>query len=110
MPFVLDIDRLDFLPSLIEYQFGQFGTVNETIYGSFNAQRLNQSATTINDSLVANNPLSPGYIYATLTAYNATATSNTTNGSPGASSQSSDKGGGGSPNTSLAMSVDIVTS
>lgn len=99
--YFLNICGLDFLRSLIEYQFGQFGATNESIYGSFDARKLNQSAAAINKSLATDNPVSPGYIYATLTAYNATGTdSNTTTSG---TSQSTSGDSGGSTNTGLAM-------
>jgi len=92
--------------NLIEYQFGQFGAVNESIYGSFNAHKLNQSGAAINKSLATNNPASPGYIYATLTAYNATGTSNNNTSSEGNNNDSSTSGDSGdSTNTGLAMII-----
>ena len=58
--------------SLIQYQFGQFGTKNESIYGNFDATKLNESASIVNQSFTKHQPAAAGYIYATLTAFNAT--------------------------------------
>jgi hypothetical protein len=96
------------LCSLIEYQFGQFGQTNETIFGTFNARKLDESAAIINQSLATDNPAAPGYIYATLTAYNATGIGNNTDNPGTANSQSPSGDSGDSPNTGLAMSVNIT--
>ncbi|KAG5648465.1 hypothetical protein DXG03_003076 [Asterophora parasitica] len=58
--------------SLIEYQFGQFGPTNESIYGVYNSQRLNDSAAMMNTTLQVGTPQAPGYLFAILQAYNAT--------------------------------------
>jgi hypothetical protein len=104
---VMDIFSTQSLTSatLIEYQFGQFGAMNESIYGSFNAQKLNQSGNVINSTIETNTPLAPGYLFATLTAYNATGpgtndTDNNTN-----TNVTSNGNTGGSPNTGLAMII-----
>ncbi|KAF7964967.1 hypothetical protein HWV62_1302 [Athelia sp. TMB] len=60
------------IANLIQYQFGQFGTKNESIYGSFDAAKLNESASIVNQSFTKHQPAAPGYIYATLTAFDAT--------------------------------------
>jgi len=93
------------LATLIEYQFGQFGSSNETIYGSFNARKLNDSGAMINQSLATNNPVSAGFIYATLTAYNATGTGNNDTGSSGNTNSQAPSGDSDSPNTGLAMII-----
>jgi hypothetical protein len=93
-----------FLHSLIEYQFGQFGAKNESIYGSFNTQKLNQSGAAINSTIENNTPLAAGYLFATLTAYNATDPGDDT-GFGNNTNVTSTGSSGGSPNTGLAMSV-----
>jgi len=58
--------------SLIEYQFGQFGSTNQSIYGVYDSKRLNDSAAMINTTLQVGTPPEPGYLYAILQAYNST--------------------------------------
>lgn len=94
-----------FLCSLIEYQFGQFGEKNESIYGSFNSLRLNQSGSIINSTIANNAPLAPGYLFATLTAYNATDPSIKDSSFGNNTNMTSTQSSGGSPNTGLAMLV-----
>jgi hypothetical protein len=94
-----------FLHSLIEYQFGQFGAKNESIYGSFNTQRLNQSGAAINSTIDNNTPLALGYLFATLAAYNATDPGVNDTGFGNNTNVTSTGSSGGSPNTGLAMSV-----
>ncbi|KAG6869114.1 hypothetical protein C0993_001679 [Termitomyces sp. T159_Od127] len=58
--------------SLIQYQFGQFGPTNESLYSVYDSQRLNDSAGMINATLQAGTPPAPGYLFAILQAYNST--------------------------------------
>jgi hypothetical protein len=104
---VIDVFSTQSLTSatLIEYQFGQFGAMNESIYGSFNAQKLNQSGKVINDTIETNAPPQPGYLFATLTAYNATGPGTNDTDGEGNTNVTSNASSGGSPNTGLAMSV-----
>lgn len=101
---VFDIFSTQSLTSshLIEYQFGQFGAQNESIYGSYDPTKLNDSEAIINESITTGFPLAPGYLIATLQAYNATG-NDTGTGAGG-----SDKPGpnsDGSSNTGLAMII-----
>ncbi|GLB37429.1 putative RING-like zinc finger [Lyophyllum shimeji] len=70
---VFDIFSTQSLTSatLIEYQFGQFGPVNESLYGVYDSKRLNDSAATMNTTLRVGTPPAPGYLFAILQAYNA---------------------------------------
>ncbi|TRM69963.1 hypothetical protein BD626DRAFT_475878 [Schizophyllum amplum] len=87
---------------LIEYQFGQSGA-NETLYGWYNSQRLNDSFDIINSSIGSNTPMAPGYLFATLQAYNAT-DNTTTSGT----NSNNDKSDSGNKNTTLAMIILYV--
>jgi hypothetical protein len=51
----------------------QFAAININVYGEFNVSTLNASQPAINDTLAAGYPTAPGYMWATLAAYNATA-------------------------------------
>jgi hypothetical protein len=80
----------------------QFGHINRSVYANFNPQLLNESFYAINSTI--NNGSSsagPGYIFATLKAYNATDTTvppaTTTSGPGGGNNQQQGK------KTSLAM-------
>ncbi|KAG6873435.1 hypothetical protein C0995_015524 [Termitomyces sp. Mi166 len=87
--------------SLIQYQFGQFGPTNETLYGVYDSQRLNDSASMMNTTLQAGTPPTPGYLFAILQAYNSTVQlgdPSTTNGSVDASPPKKQ-------NTNLAMII-----
>lgn len=79
-----------------------------TKYGHFDAQLLNQSAAEINATIANGTVTSKGFMFATLTAFNATGT-DTGDGVPGTDgvSNTSNSGGGNGPNTSLAMSVHL---
>ncbi|KAG8213947.1 hypothetical protein J3R82DRAFT_10693 [Butyriboletus roseoflavus] len=55
----------------IEYEFDQFGPSSETYYGYFNATMLNDAAGMINDTFALHYPAAPGFLFATLPAYNA---------------------------------------
>ena len=78
-----------------------FLNVNADKYSNFNATTLNASAAAINETMTTNVVQNPGYLFATLTAENATV--------PGVNSSQSGQGGssggssGGSNNTDLAM-------
>ncbi|KAJ7579214.1 hypothetical protein C8J56DRAFT_965107 [Mycena floridula] len=84
----------------IEYQFGQ---VNETLYSFYNSQRLNESYDTIAESIQTMRSVKPGYLFATLVAYNASNASayNNVDATPGAPSSSQKSGS----NTALAMII-----
>ncbi|KAG6865367.1 hypothetical protein C0991_003144 [Blastosporella zonata] len=58
--------------SLIQYQFGQFGPTNESLYGVYDSQRLNDTASVMNTTLQDGTPPAPGYLFAILQAYNST--------------------------------------
>jgi hypothetical protein len=84
---VFDIFSTQSLTSakLIEYQFGQIATQNDSIY-SYDSKRLNNSQMVIEQSIRTGDAASAGYLYAVLRAYNATGnlqdaagTTNTTN-------------------------------
>jgi len=65
----------------------EFARINSTQYGNYNPQLLNESYYTINSTLNTGHVAGPGYLFATLTAYNATnsdvnGTGNTTTQSP----------------------------
>ncbi|KAG5724193.1 E3 ubiquitin-protein ligase RNF13 [Termitomyces sp. T112] len=89
--------------SIIQYQFGQSGPINETLYGVYDSQRLNDSASMMNTTLRDGTPPAPGYLFAILQAYNSTVQLNdpsTTNGSVDSTSA-----GGKKQNTNLAMII-----
>jgi len=80
---------------------GQFETINITVYGEYNASTLNSSQAAINATLAAGYPTSPGYLWATLVAYNASGPG--INSSANGTSPPSSVGGAGSSKTTLAM-------
>ncbi|KAG9316636.1 hypothetical protein JVU11DRAFT_2690 [Chiua virens] len=87
----------------IEYEFGQFGPSSEAYYGYFDAAMLNDAAGVINDTITVDSPTAPGFLFATLPAYNTTGAgmqsdTNSTGTSPSANN-------GGSQNTGVAMIV-----
>ncbi|KAL0576655.1 hypothetical protein V5O48_005315 [Marasmius crinis-equi] len=103
---VFDIFSTQSLTSsrLIDYQFGQIG--NETLtplYSSYNSSRLNESSSMVGNSINSGYAMGPGYLFATLVAYNATNATNYTMGN-GSGNNSGDHKGGHS-NTALAMIV-----
>ncbi|KAF9268888.1 hypothetical protein L218DRAFT_954315 [Marasmius fiardii PR-910] len=105
---VFDIFSTQSLTSsrLIEYQFGQLGSMNETFasaYNNYNPSRLNASYDMVHSSIENGNVLGPGYLIAALTSYNATETSNFTTGSNNGSSANDT--GQKRTNTALAMIV-----
>lgn len=80
---------------------GQFEAINVSTYGSFDPASLNSSQAVINDTLQAGYPTAPGYLWATLSAYNATGDldiRNANNNSANTTPQKSSK-------TTLAMIV-----
>lgn len=89
--------------SLIEYQFGQFGVANESIYGVYDSQRLNDSAAMINTTIQVGTPPAPGYLFAILQAYNATGQVDDPSGTNGSMSPSAPTHG--KQNTALAMII-----
>jgi hypothetical protein len=90
--------------SIIEYQYGQSGVSNNSAYDYYDSQLLNQSFTEVNDSIATGNPVSEGYLIATLQAYNATL-NNTVDSNADQETPSNN----GSSNTGLAMSVCGLT-
>jgi hypothetical protein len=86
--------------SIIEYQYGQSGISNNSVYDYYDSQLLNQSFANVNESIATGNPVSQGYLIATLQAYNATV--NTTANSNANQETPSNNG---NSNTGLAMSV-----
>jgi hypothetical protein len=86
---VFDIFSTQSLTSakLIEYQFGQIATQNNSIY-SYDSKQLNDSREVIEQSIKTGDAASAGYLYAVLRAYNATGnvqdvSTNSTNSSGG---------------------------
>ncbi|KAG1751567.1 uncharacterized protein EDB91DRAFT_1234886 [Suillus paluster] len=90
--------------SRIIYDFGQSGPTNTSLYGDFDAATLNASEAIISQSIVLGYPTAPGYLLATLQAWNATG-SNSTGPSinNGSTSPSTDQGG--NKGTDLAMII-----
>jgi hypothetical protein len=86
---------------MIEYEFGQIGTTNLSIYGDFNATTLNESESNINQSIASGYPVAPGYLVATLQAWNATGTDSTGSSNNGSTSSSGDQSS--NKQTGLAM-------
>jgi hypothetical protein len=102
---VFDIFSTQSLTSahLIEYQFGQLTPQNDSLF-AYDSQQLNNSASDIFHSLSQNHPTSPGYLFAVLQAYNATASggNNSDSGDPTGNASATSSG---SPNTALAMII-----
>ncbi|KAJ3516843.1 hypothetical protein NLJ89_g871 [Agrocybe chaxingu] len=88
---------------LIEYQFGQLGGQNESIY-DYESQQLNNSREDVMRSTSQNYAVSSGYLLAILQAYNSTGGSSDPVMS-GTSSAPAEPGNSGSPNTALAMII-----
>ncbi|KAH9171176.1 hypothetical protein EDB89DRAFT_2071081 [Lactarius sanguifluus] len=82
---------------------GQLEVINTNVYGEYNPATLNASQAAINDTLVAGYPTAPGYLWATLAAYNATAPLGINNSAGNPQTQSG--GGTGSSKTTLAMII-----
>ncbi|KAJ8597519.1 hypothetical protein M405DRAFT_803811 [Rhizopogon salebrosus TDB-379] len=91
---------------MIEYEFGQIGTTNLSIYGDFNATTLNESESNINQSIASGYPVAPGYLVATLQAWNATGTDSTGSSNNGSTSSSGDQSS--NKQTGLAMIILYV--
>jgi hypothetical protein len=87
---------------LIEGQFQRLGPSNITLYGSYDSQQLNDSAAIVNTTITSNNPVTSGYLFATLTAYNATVVDKNTNSNGSVDSNSPN---GSASNTGLAMII-----
>jgi hypothetical protein len=82
----------------------QFDAINISIYGQYNSTTLNASQTAINETLAAGYPTAPGYMWATLVAYNATGSTGINgSGSGTQSSPSASSSGSGNSKTTLAM-------
>ncbi|KAI0075124.1 hypothetical protein K474DRAFT_1564301, partial [Panus rudis PR-1116 ss-1] len=99
---LMDIFSTPSLPSsqFIEYQYA---AMNESKYARFDAKLLNESATQINTTIANGTINSKGFMFATLTAFNAT-----DNGSQDSNPGTGNMGGtndGNGPNTSLAMII-----
>lgn len=88
----------------IQYEFGQDGPTNLSLYGNFDATTLNASATTISQFITSGYPTVPGYLLATLQAWNATGT-NSTGTSSNNGSTSSTTNQGSKKETGLAMII-----
>jgi hypothetical protein len=80
----------------------QFEAINITVFGEFNATTLNASQSAINQTLAVGYPTAPGYMWATLDAYNATGELGI-NGSGGNQSTPTQVGNVGTSKTTLAM-------
>lgn len=83
----------------IEYEFGQFGPSSEAYYGYFNATMLYDVAGVINNTITFNYPAAPGFLFATLPAYNASGLQTDANGTGTSTSTSGDN----SEDTGVAM-------
>jgi hypothetical protein len=82
----------------------QFAAINISIYGEYNATTLNASLPAIKATLQAGYPTGPGYLWATLVAYNATApTGINGSGSGSQNSPSVSTSSTGNSRTTLAM-------
>ncbi|KAI5119869.1 hypothetical protein M0805_000703 [Coniferiporia weirii] len=81
-----------------------FTNVNQTLYGDFNATMLNQTLSVINNTISTGQVPEASYLFATLTAANAT----DSDGGGNSSSDSSNSNSGNGGNTDLAMIVLYV--
>ncbi|TCD65332.1 hypothetical protein EIP91_002770 [Steccherinum ochraceum] len=99
---LMDIFSTPLLSSsqFIEYQYG---AINATKYGHYDAKLLNESAAQINATIQNGTIDSKGFMFATLVAFNATGEADVPN--PGTTTSSSSNNSGGSGNTSLAMII-----
>ncbi|KAH9069797.1 hypothetical protein EDB83DRAFT_2370643 [Lactarius deliciosus] len=84
---------------------GQLEVINTNVYGEYNPATLNASQAAINDTLAAGYPTAPGYLWATLAAYNATAPLGINNS---ASNAQSTQGGGGTGNSKTTLAMIIL--
>lgn len=81
----------------------QFAAINISVYGDFNVSTLNASQPAINETLGAGYPTAPGYMWATLAAYNSTAPLGINASGSGNQSNPGTTGGAGTSRTTLAM-------
>jgi hypothetical protein len=81
----------------------QFAAINISIYGEFNVSTLNASQPAINQTLTAGYPTAPGYMWATLAAYNASGPLGINASGSGNQSGTAPAGGAGTSRTTLAM-------
>jgi hypothetical protein len=105
---VFDIFSTQSLTSahLIEYQFGQPGPNNDSIFEWYDSGQLNKSESVIQSTIQQGTPAPPGFMFAILQAYNATGTVDDppNSNSTGANAPPNN---GSSPNTALAMCVHV---
>jgi len=83
----------------------QFAAINISVYGEFNVTTLNASQAAINQTLAAGYPTAPGYMWATLAAYNATGSLGINATGSGNQSNQAPAGAGGTSKTTLAMVI-----
>ncbi|TCD65331.1 hypothetical protein EIP91_002769, partial [Steccherinum ochraceum] len=97
---VMDIFSTPLLASsqFIEYQYG---AINASMYGHYDAKLLNDSAAQINATIQNGTIGSKGFMFATMIAFNATGATGFPK--PETTTPSSHNGSGGSGNTNLAM-------
>ncbi len=82
----------------------QVEAINTSIYGEYNPAILNASQAAINETLATGYPNALGYLWATLAAYNATASlAINVSATTGRGAQTGGGGGTGSSKTTLAM-------
>src|ERR1700755_1827698 len=81
----------------------QFAAINVSVYGEFNVSTLNASESAINQTIAAGYPTAPGYMWATLAAYNATGPLGINTSGNGNQSGPAPTGGTGTSRTTLAM-------
>lgn len=105
---VFDIFSTQSLTSshLIEYQFGQLTPQNKSLF-AYDSQQLNDSASSILQSLNLSHPNAPGFLLAVLRAYNATDSGGSDSDS-GDTTRSTSATSNDPPNTALAMFVLLV--
>ncbi|KAI9457899.1 hypothetical protein F5148DRAFT_1221821 [Russula earlei] len=83
----------------------QFDAINISVYGEYNATTLNASQSAISETLAAGYPTAPGYLWATLAAYNATGPLGVNGSGPGTQPPGGGGGGANNPKTTLAMVI-----
>lgn len=93
---------------LIEYQFGQLPPQNDSLF-AYDSQQLNDSASSILQSINESHPISPGYLLAVLRAHNATDPVGSDPDSGDAATRSTSTTSNNPPNTALAMFVLLVS-
>lgn len=86
--------------SFINSKFSQFS--NGSYYSMFNSAMLNSTELVINQSIASNSPNIPGPLFATLAAFNATGSVNSSE-TGSQESGSTSNGGNSSQRTGLAM-------